>query len=243
MSPVSMLGGKSLWGGAPLILLASISLVSPMASATSIVDPYSDLVRAAVLAIPLRGILVVALTAVFYIFSKDPPLEPAWFHISNILVAIMLLTLIDAFTAPLAFLDLSHTTFAFTVLGLIIVFLYTLVFSRYLLFPISASAVVGAAFAGISILWWNHLLSLTDAQVDDRIELLAKIFLGGVFIMLSILFLETVRHHLGPGKTPDADPDGSDEGPSIHERTLRMGEMLLACTVLGIVTLYLWQSL
>ncbi|NOQ54488.1 MAG: hypothetical protein GQ558_07790 [Thermoplasmata archaeon] len=240
---MSILGGKFLLGGVPLVLLASTSLVSPMVSATSIVDPYYDLVRASVLAIPLRGILVVALVTVFYIFSKDPPHEPAWFHISNILVAIMLLTLIDAFTAPLAFLDLRHTTFAFTILGLIIMFLYTLVFSRYLLFPLSASAVVGAAFAGISILWWNHLLSLTDAQVDDKIELLAYLFLGGMFIMLSILFLETVRNHLGHGKTPDADPDGADDGPSIHERTLRMGEMLLACTVLGIVTLYLWQSL
>ncbi len=228
-------------GGGPLILLASISLLSPMVSAASVVSPYDDLVRAAVLAIPLRGILVVALVAVFYIFNKDPPHEPAWFHISNILVAIMLLTLIDAFTAPLAFLDLRNTTFAFTVLGLIIVFLYTLVFSRYLLFPLPASAIIGAAFAGISILWWNYLLSLTDSQADDKIETLAYLFLGGIFIMLSLLVLETVRHHLGPGKTPVADPDGMDVGPSIHERTLRMGEMLLACTVLGIVTLYLWS--
>ncbi len=243
MSPVSILGGKYLRGGAPLILLASISLVSPMASASSIVDPYYDLVRAAVLAIPLRGILVIALVAVFYVFSKDPPHEPAWFHISNILVAIMLLTLIDAFTAPLAFLDLQHTTFAFTVLGLIIVFLYTLVFSRYLLFPLWSSAIIGAGFAGISILWWNYLLSLTDAQVDDKIEILAYLFLGGVFIMLSLLALETVRHRLGPGKKTEVDPEGMDEGPSIHERTLRMGEMLLACTVLGIVTVYIWQSL
>lgn len=244
MSPVSILGGKFLWCGSPLVLLASISLVSPMASATSVVDPYYDLVRAAVLAIPLRGILVVALVAVFYIFSRDPPHEPAWFHISNILVAIMLLTLIDAFTAPLAFLDIRHTTFVFTVLGVITVCLYTLVFSRYLLFPLSASAVIGAAFAGMSILWWNHLLSLTDAQVDDRIEIMANLFLGGVFIMLSLLVLETVRHRLGPGRTPDADPDAdTDEHPSIHERTLRMGEMLLACMVLGIVTLYLWRSL
>jgi hypothetical protein len=232
-----------MWGGVPLILLASISLVSPMASARSIVDPYDDLVRAAVLAIPLRGILVVALVAAFYIFSKDPPYEPAWFHMSNILVAIMLLTLIDAFTAPLAFLDLQNTTFAFTVLGLIIVFLYTLVFSRYLLFPLSVSAVIGAAFAGISILWWNYLLSLTDAQVDDKIEMMAYLLLGGIFIMLSLLALETVRHRMGPGKASEVDPDGTDEGPSIHERTIRMGEMLLACSVLGIVTIYLWGSL
>lgn len=240
MGPVSILGGKFLWSGVPLILLASIALVSQMVSARSVISPYDDLVKAAVLGIPLRGILVVALVAVFYIFSKDPPQEPAWFHISNILVAIMLLTLIDAFTAPLAFMDLRHTTFAFTVLGLIIVFLYTLIFYRYLLFPLSASAIIGAAFAGISILWWNYLLSLTDAQVDDKIELLAYLFLGGVFIMLSLLVLETVRHRLGPGKTPAAGSDGMDEVPSIHERTLRMGEMLLACTVLGLVTLYLW---
>jgi hypothetical protein len=240
LNPVSILGGKFLLGAAPLILLASISLGSPMVSATSPVDPYSDLARAAVLAIPLRGILVVALVSVYYIFSKDPPFEPAWFHISNILVAIMLLTLIDAFTTPFAFLS-RNTTFAFTVLGLTIVCLYTLVFSRYLSFPLSASAVIGAAFAGLSILWWSYLLSLTDAQVDDKIELLAQIFLGGVFIMLSLLFLETVRPRLGPGSTPGKAPDGTDGGPSIHERTLRMGEMLLACTVLGTVTLYLWS--
>ena len=100
---------------------------------------------------------------------------------------------------------------------------------------------IGGDFAGISILWWNYLLSLTDDQVDDKIELLAYLFLGGVFIMLSLLILETVRHHLGLGRTPGADPDGRDGGPSIQERSLRMGEMLLACTVLGIVTLYLWS--
>ena len=153
LSPVSILGGKFLWGGIPLILLASLSLVSPLVSATSLEDPYSDLVKAAILAIPLRGILIVALVSVYYIFSKDAPFEPAWFHISNILVAIMLLTLIDAFTSPFAFLSNRNTTFTFTILGLTIVFLYTLVLSRYLLFPVSASAVIEAAFAGISVLW------------------------------------------------------------------------------------------
>ncbi len=243
MCRVSILGGKFLFGGVPLVLLAWISLVSPTASATSISYPFNDLVRAAVLTIPFRGILVVSIVAVYYIYSKDPPSEPAWFHISNILVAILLLTLIYAFTAPFAFLNLQNTTFAFTVLGLAILLLYTQVFSRYLLFPLAISAGIGAAFATLSILWWNYLLTLTDAQVEDRIELLAYLFLGGVFIMSSLLVLETMKLHLGPRGTPGAGTDGAGEdgSPSIHERTLRMGEMLLACTVIGIVTLYIWS--
>jgi len=241
MCPVSILGGKFLLGGAPLVLLASISLVSPIVSANSITYPFNDLVRAAVLTIPFRGILVVALVAAYYIFSKDPPFEPAWFHLSNTLVAILLLTLIYAFTAPFAFMNLQNTTFAFTVLGLAILLLYTQVFSRYLLFPLSISAGIGAAFAALSILWWNYLLKLTNAQVEDRIELLAYLFLGGVFVMSSLLVLETVRHHLGPRGTPGTESGVTDGRPSIHERTLRMGEMLLACTVIGIVTLYIWS--
>ncbi len=237
-----VLNGSLARNGLLLWLLGLIVLASPSVAATSIEDPYYDLVRAAVLFIPLKGILLLGVISLLAVLDKERAPEPPWFHISNILAVVALMSFMEALYTPFAFLDTQNTTTSFAVLAVVSILLLTFVFSRYLLFPVWVSGLVGALFAGLSILWWNYLLGLTDAQVDDVIETMAFYFLGLLFIFFSLLLLEALRNNYWPGreKRTDAVPGGG-EGPSVKERTLRMGEMLLAIVVLALVATYLWS--
>ena len=203
------------------------------------VDPFDDMVRAAILLIPFKGILLLAVISAFTVWAKDRQREPPWFHISNILCVVMLLSVLEALYTPFAFLDLQNTTAYFAVLAVVSIVLATIVLTRYLLFPLWLSGTVGALFALLSVLWWNYALGLTYVQLRDLVNSMAFYFLGLLFIFVCLLVLETLRHHYKPRREVRTLPTGWDF-PTTKERTLRMGEMLLATAVLGIVTMYVW---
>ncbi len=235
-----VLKGSLARSGLLLWLLGLIIHASPSVAATSIEDPYYDLVRAAVLFIPLKGILLLGVISLISVLDRERAPEPPWFHISNILAVVALISFMEALYTPFAFLDTQNTTTSFAVLAVVSTLLLAFVFSRYLLFPVWVSGLVGALFAGLSILWWNYLLGLTAAQVDDVVGSLEYYFLAALFIFVCLLVLETLRHHHWPGRKDEGSRKDMDD-LSVRERTLRMGEMLLAIVVLALVATYLWS--
>ncbi len=235
-----VLNGSLARSGIFLWLLAAIVMTMPSVAATSIEDPYYDLVRAAVLFIPLKGILLLGVISLLAVLDKERTPEPPWFHISNILAVVALIGFMEALYTPFAFLDTQNTTTSFAVLAVVSILLLAFVFSRYLLFPVWLSGLVGALFAVLSIMWWNYLLGLTAAQVDDVVGSLEHYFLAFLFIFVCLLFLETLRHHHWPGRK-DEGPRKDMDDLGVRERTLRMGEMLLAIVVVALVATYLWS--
>jgi hypothetical protein len=215
-------------------------MVSPLASASSTEDPYHDLVQATILLIPLRGILLLGAISLLTALDKERACETPSFHMANILAVVALISFMESLYWPFVLLDLQSTTLSFAVLAVVSVLLHTLVFSRYLLFPFWLSGLVGALLAGLSVVWWNHLLGLTAAQVDDVVGSLQLYFLAFMFVFVCLLALETLRHHHRPGGGPETPPS-DPQAPSVRDRTQRIGEMLLAITVLAIASAYIWS--
>lgn len=191
------------------------------------------------LALPLIGLLVLAAVSLARLTGAGPPPEPAGFHVANVLSATTLLTLLVALSGPFVLLDPRGTTLPFALQAAAVVCVTTLVLARYLLLPLWQSAVWGVALAAGAAASWSLLLPLTGPQVEDVVGFLAYTFTFGALVFLGLLALETLRHHRAPGDRRDAALS-PDDRPDIRERTLRMGEMMLACPVLGLVALLLW---
>ena len=190
-------------------------------------------------ALPLVGLLVLAAVSLARLSGAGPPPEPAGFHVANVLSATTLLTLLVALSGPFVLLDPRGTTLPFALQAAAVVCVTTVVMARYLLLPVWQSAVWGVVLAAGAAVSWSLLLPLTGPQVEDVVGFLALTFTVWALVFLGLLALETLRHHRAPDGTLNALP-APDNRPDIRERTLRMGEMMLASPVLGLVALLLW---
>lgn len=218
-----------------LLLVTLHPFLSSTAAADTPMDIAEDLMVISVMSLPLFGLFILLALSIPPLLRRDYPVEPVRFHLANVLAATALLTFIDAMIVPYLVQGGGELTLVLALGGIANLAVCITVFQRHLSWPLPWAAMVGGAFALVSVAWWHLALSMDQALLFQVRDVLALSLPFWVALFVGLLVLETLRHHHRPEEVTGPPMD-----PGRRDRTLRLGEMMVGVALAGAALAAMW---
>lgn len=227
---------------AGILLLATLIMVlsiTPIASANDAVeDAKPTMVAISLLSLPIMGLIILLIIALPAMLGRPYRLEPAGYHVANVLAVVALLAFIDALLVPYVFVRGVDPTLSFAVVGVLDMLMVTGIFVRYLLFPVNWATAVGTGLAIATIIRVHSAYQMPLATLYRTEDLLRLTLPVWSVLFIGLLLMETARYHLVDNHD-HREPDGL-QLPK-RRRMLRLGEVLIMTFAIAVAMLLAWS--
>jgi len=166
------------------VSIIGVALVAPTAAASQPIEVH-DVLRLAVLNLPLNGLMLLLLYWIPNLWHERNSRQPAAQHVLLMLANVAMLTFGIGLVDVAVFWDNWPSTVQF-VLGMVgVVLLFTVLMARYLGRSLGAAAVGGGVLAAITAAFWFYILRCSD----DYVVMSGGDWMGASMPLLMLLFL------------------------------------------------------
>ena len=194
----SGLGASARAGSATALALLALAMLSGPAMADPDLVDRHDLLRLAVLELPLSGFLLLLLYLLPNLWHERLRPQPVARHVLLVLGSLASLTLGGALVDVVAFWDGRPGTLQFALGAVGTLLLFTTLAARYLGRSLRAAAIGGGVLALVDLGFWLLLAHMArtgggEPLLDGMVRLMPVLF----FLFLVLLGAETYMFHMG----------------------------------------------